>query len=112
MTKPPRSSTKPSRSSRLPAHSAAGTVNAEADGNNAVVVSDQVTLRRERAGRTAVCRALDRDMASDLVAGVGEGRARESGRRPLEAKTASLAVRVLATGAGAADGTGGGASLR
>jgi hypothetical protein len=105
MTKLPCLSTKPSRSSLLPAYAAAGAVNAEADGNNAVVVSDHDTLRRERAGPRAVCRALDRDMAGDLVAGVGEGRARESGRRPLEAKTTSLAVRALATGAGAADGT-------
>src|SRR5215213_2965419 len=90
----------------LPAYAAAGAVNPEADGNDAVVVSDHVTLRRERAGPRAVCRALDRDMAGDLVAGVGEGRARESGRRPLDPETTSLAVRVLATGAGAADGTG------
>jgi len=48
--------------------------------------------------------------ATDLAALVGEGRARESGRRPLEAETVGLAVRVLATGAGEADGTGGGAS--
>src|SRR5215216_5959568 len=87
MTKLPCSSTKPSGSSLLPAYAAAGAVNAEEAGNDAVVVSDHDTLRRERAGRRAVCRALQRDMAGDLVAAVGEGRAREAGRRPLEAKT-------------------------
>jgi hypothetical protein len=99
-------------SSLLPAYAAAGVGSAEDVGRNALEVSDQVTLRRYRAGRTALCRALERDMASDLVALVGEGRAREPARRPLEAETLSLAVRALATGAGAADGTGGGASLR
>jgi hypothetical protein len=49
----PRSSTKPSRSSLLPAYSAAGVVSAEEVGTDAVEVSDQDTLRRERAGRTA-----------------------------------------------------------
>src|SRR5262245_42749607 len=96
----------------LPAYSAAVAVHAEEDGNIAGVVSDHNTLRRDRAGRRAVCRALQRDMASVLVALVGEGRAREAGRRSLLAETLSLAVRVQATGAGAADGTGGGASLR
>src|SRR5262245_46153151 len=61
-----------SRSSLLPADAAAGAVNAEEVGNDAVVVSDEDALRRDRAGRTAGCGAVNRDMAGDLVARVGE----------------------------------------